>query len=271
MLIVGIGLLIFLAGLSLGSAWVAALRRHRAINTMSLSSGGLVDLVSRRMQDQWYEVDMKTKRSMDRILNLYKEHGVDSSAFNGVNGYGHGDIGREKFDSVVANLMSAEAALVRLQLFSGTHAISTALFGALRPGQSILGVSGKPYDTLEEVIGLRPSTTSSSGTNRGSLADWGINYDQVDLLYGNRSIASVGAGSSEVAFDIGAIDAKLAADPSIKVVHIQRYRVSTVAQNTHSFTVPQRTMVAMCDRRMMYTTLFCRSCRLSVPHRCVIL
>jgi cystathionine beta-lyase family protein involved in aluminum resistance len=159
---------------------------------------------------------MKTKSSMEKILDLYREHGVDSSAFNGVNGYGHGDLGREKFDDIVARLMGAEAALVRLQLFSGTHAISTALFGALRPGQSILGVSGHPYDTLEEVLGLRNSSTSN--TNKGSLRDWGIGYHEVGLLIGE----SAGSAPSGVKFDLAAIDAKLAADSSIKVIHIQR-------------------------------------------------
>jgi len=92
---------------------------------------------------------------MKKILKLYQDEKIDASAFHGVLGYGHGDIGREKLDNIVAKLMGAEAALVRLQLFSGTHAISTALFACLRPGDAFLGVSGHPYDTLEEVIGLR--------------------------------------------------------------------------------------------------------------------
>ena len=70
-----------------------------------------------------------------------------------MDGYGYGDYGREKFDEIVAQLMGAEAALVRIQLFSGTHAISSALFGCLRPNDTMLCVSGRPYDTLEEVIG----------------------------------------------------------------------------------------------------------------------
>lgn len=181
----------------------------------------LVHTVSKRLQDTWFDTDMKTKASMNRVLKLYKEHGIDSSAFHGVNGYGCGDLGREKFDSIVAELMGAETALVRLQLFSGTHAISTALFGALRPGQSILGVSGHPYDTLEEVLGLRSSTTSN--TNRGSLRDWGIGYSEIDLLpmstLVTTNVKDIGAST---VFDLAAIDAKLAADPSIKVIHVQR-------------------------------------------------
>jgi cystathionine beta-lyase family protein involved in aluminum resistance len=86
-------------------------------------------------------------------------------------GYGYGDIGREKLDLIVARLLGAEAAVVRLQFFSGTHAIASALFGALRPGNKILCVSGHPYDTLEEVIGLRDG--HQTGSRIGSLLDWG--------------------------------------------------------------------------------------------------
>merc|ERR1712232_1098119 len=120
-----------------------------------------------------------TKRNLDRILKLYNSHQIDDSAFHGVDGYGHGDIGREKLDKIVAELMGAEAAHVRLQFFSGTHAISTALFAALKPGQKMLCVSGAPYDTLEEVIGIRG--------NVGSLAEWGITYAQLDMVNEGKS------------------------------------------------------------------------------------
>lgn len=176
-----------------------------------------VDKASDRLQEYFHQTDLRTKKTMDKLLNLYRENNIDSSAFHGVNGYGCGDLGREKFDSIVASLMGAEAALVRIQLFSGTHAISTALFGALRPGQTILGVSGPPYDTLEEVLGLRNS--SSTHTNKGSLADWGIKYKQTELLTGADACA---ASSRNVAFDLEAIDAQLAADPTIKLLHVQR-------------------------------------------------
>ena len=89
---------------------------------------------------------------MQLILKAFEEHRVDASAFHGVNGYGHGDIGREILDLVVAQVLGAEMALVRLQFFSGTHAIASALFGCLRPQDTMLCVSGHPYDTLEEVL-----------------------------------------------------------------------------------------------------------------------
>lgn len=133
-----------------------------------------------------------------------------------MNGYGHGDMGREKLDNIVAKIMGAESALVRLQLFSGTHAIASALFGCLRPGNKMLCISGHPYDTLEEVIGQRPG--SQTGSTCGSLLDWQIGYSELDLLFGKEAVAASGL---DVAFDMPMIDQALA-DPSIKLIHIQR-------------------------------------------------
>lgn len=169
------------------------------------------------LRDEFHAIDLRTMRTMDRVLALYREHKVDASAFHGVNGYGHGDHGRECLDLIVASLMGAEAALVRLQLFSGTHAISTALFGSLRPGDSMLCVSGHPYDTLEEVIGQRPG--HQTGNLRGSLKDWGIGYSELELLYEEEARA---ANQDIVAFDLPSIDAAVAADPSLRLVHVQR-------------------------------------------------
>ena len=140
----------------------------------SESITSLIDNASRRLSERFWSIDMQTMMSMDKILSLYREERIDASCFHGVDGYGYGDIGREKLDLIVAKLMGAEAAVVRLQFFSGTHAISSALFGALRPGDNILCVSGHPYDTLEEVIGLRDG--HQTGSRIGSLADWGIGY-----------------------------------------------------------------------------------------------
>ena len=149
--------------------------------------------------------------SSHEVHTNIQEERIDSSAFHGVNGYGHGDVGREKLDNIVAKIMGAEAALVRLQLFSGTHAIATALFGSLRPGDNMLCVSGHPYDTLEEVVGQRVG--AQTGTFAGSLMDWGIGYSEVELAAKDTFVAE---------FDIEAIDTALAADPRIKLVHIQR-------------------------------------------------
>jgi len=112
----------------------------------------IVGLASNSLKDRFWNIDIQTKLKMQLILRAFEEQRVDASAFHGVNGYGHGDLGREILDLVVAQVLGAEAALVRLQFFSGTHAIASALFGSLRPGDTMLCDSGQPYDTLEEVI-----------------------------------------------------------------------------------------------------------------------
>jgi cystathionine beta-lyase family protein involved in aluminum resistance len=119
-------------------------------------------------------IDAQVKQNLQRVLNAFRDHRVGAHHFAGVSGYGHDDLGRETLDKVFAQVMGAEAAAVRVQFVSGTHAIACALFGVLRPGDEILSVVGAPYDTLEEVIGLR-------GRDQGSLFDFGIRYRQLDL------------------------------------------------------------------------------------------
>jgi cystathionine beta-lyase family protein involved in aluminum resistance len=179
----------------------------------------LVREASSKLLSRFWEIDLQTKARLDKIIRLYDRERIDASAFHGVNGYGHGDMGREKLDVIIADLMGAEAALVRLQLFSGTHAISSALFGCLRPGDNFLCVSGHPYDTLEEVIGLRDG--SQTGSRVGSLMDWGIGYEEVDMIYG-AAAEKLNNLKNGVAFDLDLIDRKLAQDPKIKLVHVQR-------------------------------------------------
>lgn len=181
----------------------------------------LVMKASKALMPRFYELDMKTQAKIDQILGLYEREGVDASAFHGVDGYGYGDLGREKFDNIVASLMGAEQALVRLQIFSGTHAISSALFGVLRPGDKMLAVSGAPYDTLEEVIGLREGTQTGSLT--GSMKDWGIDYEEVPLILGDEvSTELEGSIASSASFDLPSIDKSLERDDSIKLIHVQR-------------------------------------------------
>ncbi|MEO0969200.1 MAG: methionine gamma-lyase family protein [Cyanobacteria bacterium J06639_18] len=119
-------------------------------------------------------IDAKVKQNLKRVLNTFRHHKVGAHHFTGVTGYGHDDLGREILDKVFAEVMGTEAAVVRVQFVSGTHAIACALFGVLRPGDEMLAVAGAPYDTLEEVIGLR-------GHDRGSLIDFGVSYRQLDL------------------------------------------------------------------------------------------
>ena len=112
---------------------------------------------------------------LERVLAAFAAERLGVHHFASVSGYGHGDLGREVLDRVFARVLGAEAAAVRLQFVSGTHAIAAALFGVLRPGDRMLAITGRPYDTLEEVIGLR-------GRGQGSLAEFGIRYDELPLL-----------------------------------------------------------------------------------------
>jgi cystathionine beta-lyase family protein involved in aluminum resistance len=109
-----------------------------------------------------------------RVLEALAAERVGVQHFASVSGYGHGDQGREVLDRVFARVLQAEAAAVRLQFVSGTHAIAAALYGVLRPGDRLLALTGRPYDTLEEVIGMR-------GSGQGSLAEFGISYDELPL------------------------------------------------------------------------------------------
>lgn len=119
-------------------------------------------------------MDTQVKHNLKRVLDAFRDHRVGAHHFAGVSGYGHDDLGREVLDQVFAQVMGAEAAIVRVQIVSGTHAIACALYGVLRPGDEMLAVVGSPYDTLEEVIGLR-------GQGQGSLIDFGIKYRQLEL------------------------------------------------------------------------------------------
>ena len=119
-------------------------------------------------------IDAAVKQNLQRVLKAFRRRMVGVHHFAGVTGYGHDDLGREALDEVFADVVGAEAAAVRVQFVSGTHAIACALFGNLRPGDEMLAVAGAPYDTLEEVIGLR-------GQGQGSLIDFGIKYRELAL------------------------------------------------------------------------------------------
>ncbi|KAL6755711.1 putative methionine gamma-lyase [Haematococcus lacustris] len=113
--------------------------------------------------------------NLRKVQAAFREQRIGPHHFQGSTGYGHGDWGREALDKVMARVMGAEAALMRIQFISGTHAIATALFSVLRPQDEMLAIAGHPYDTMEEVIGLR----GKKGV--GSLMDWGIQYRELPL------------------------------------------------------------------------------------------
>ena len=159
------------------------------------------------------EIDSRTQRTLRRILAAFREARVGPHLFGGTDGYGHGDLGRETLDEIYAKLFGAEAALIRIQCFSGTHAIACALFAVLRPGDEMLAISGKPYDTLEEVIGTRkedPDLVPMGMT--GSLDDFGVTYKEIDLF-------------EDGSFDLKRIGEALD-NPKTRLIHIQRSALS---------------------------------------------
>ncbi len=109
-----------------------------------------------------------------KVLKAFKDNNVNESDFAGTNGYGYDDAGRDKIEAVFAEVLGGEDALVRPQLISGTHALTVCFFGLLRPGDMLLSINGKPYDTLDEVIGIRE--------NSSSLKAFKVNYAQIDLV-----------------------------------------------------------------------------------------
>jgi len=125
--------------------------------------------------DIWKRQEAIYYTVFERVLNAFKRHKVGEEHFLSVTGYGHDDLGRETCDAVFADALQAEAAMVRLQIVSGTHALAIGLNGCLKPGDTMLSITGRPYDTLEEVIGLR-------GDSRHSLAAKGIRYNEISIF-----------------------------------------------------------------------------------------
>lgn len=130
--------------------------------------------VLRECADRFGEIDAAAEYNQLKVLRAFQSCRVSEACLGSTTGYGYNDLGRDTLEEVYARVFGAESALVRPLIACGTHALAIALAGNLRPGDELLSVSGKPYDTLEEVIGIRPS--------RGSLAEYGVTYAQVDLL-----------------------------------------------------------------------------------------
>lgn len=126
------------------------------------------------LKTRFEEIDSNAEYNQLKVIAAMQKNRVSDIHFSGTTGYGYNDLGRETLEQVYADVFHTEDALVRPQITCGTHALYTALAGNLRPGDELLSPVGKPYDTLEEVIGIRPSN--------GSLKEYGITYRQVDLL-----------------------------------------------------------------------------------------
>lgn len=127
-----------------------------------------------QLRPRFDEIDQNAEYNQLKVLKAMQDNKVSEACLLGTTGYGYNDIGRETLEAVYASVFHAEDALVRPQITCGTHALALALISNLRPGDELLSPVGKPYDTLEEVIGIRPS--------KGSLTEYGISYRQVDLL-----------------------------------------------------------------------------------------
>ena len=157
-----------------------------------------------KLSDIFAEIDRISFENTKKIMDSFREHRVSEAVFNPTSGYGYNDRGRELLDEIWADVMGAEAAFVRHSIVNGTQALTIGLFGLLRPGDILFSIAGKPYDTLDEVIG----NTGTPGN--GSLRDFGVEYRQADL-------------SDDGAFDLEKIKEVLTEEGErVKVVFIQR-------------------------------------------------
>ena len=159
----------------------------------------LIEEFESNNQEKFKELDDISFLNSKKVLTSFRENNVNALDFCGTNGYGYDDIGRDKIEKIFADVLGGEDALVRPQLISGTHALTVCFFGLLRPGDTLLSINGKPYDTLDEVIGLRE--------NPSSLKAFQVKYDQIALVNND--------------FDYNKIAAYLKTNP-VKVIEIQR-------------------------------------------------
>ncbi|MCI8374638.1 MAG: hypothetical protein HFI29_04275 [Lachnospiraceae bacterium] len=149
----------------------ASLYKEMGISEEVLAFGARVET---DLKERFDAIEENVEYNQMKVLHAMQKNRVEAACFAATSGYGYNDLGRDKLEDVYADVFHTEAALVRPQIACGTHALAVALSGNLRPGDELLSPVGKPYDTLEEVIGIRPST--------GSLAEYGVTYRQVDLL-----------------------------------------------------------------------------------------
>ncbi len=169
--------------------------------------------IEEQLEERFRELDATAEYNQLKILHAMQKNRVSEACFYPSTGYGYNDLGRDTLEQVYADTFHTEAALVRPQIACGTHALAIALFGNLRPGDQLLSPVGRPYDTLEEVIGIRPQ--------KGSLAEYGVTYRQADL-------------KEDGTFDYQAIEQALT--PKTRLASIQR---SKGYQTRPSFSVAQ--------------------------------
>ncbi|MFT4416924.1 aminotransferase class I/II-fold pyridoxal phosphate-dependent enzyme [Fredinandcohnia humi] len=176
----------------------------------------LVDEVEKQIKDIHDKIDKNIDYNQFRVLKSFQANKVSDSHFIPSTGYGYDDIGRDTLEAVYADVFGGEAGLVRPQIISGTHAISIALFGVLRPNDELLYITGKPYDTLEEIVGIR-------GSGKGSLKEFHIAYQTVDLtLEGRPDFAAIKNAINEKTKMVGIQRSKgYATRPSFTILEIK--------------------------------------------------
>ena len=163
----------------------------------------IITKAENELKEQFAIIDDICEYNSDKVLSAFQKHQVSEVHFNETTGYGYGDLGREVIEKIYADIFNTEDALVRGQFISASHALTVTLFGLLRPNDIMLSISGKPYDTLDSVIGLTE--------NSSSLKSFGIKYEQIDLIDND--------------FDYEKIQERLSnAESKIKLVEIQRSR-----------------------------------------------
>lgn len=168
------------------------------------------EAVSMSLAERFAQIDAMAEYNQLKVVKAMQENKVSEACLLGTTGYGYNDLGRDTLEAVYAGIFHTEDALVRPQITCGTHALALALMSNLRPGDMLFSPVGKPYDTLEEVIGIRNGKeTKADGHSSGSLKEYGITYRQVDLL-------------ADGGFDYPAIEAVLKTEKSLRLVTIQR-------------------------------------------------
>ena len=134
----------------------------------------LAEQVEEQIKEEINKIDKQAQKNSIKVLKAFQKYNISETHLGQTTGYGYGDIGRDTIEKVFADILNAEDALVRTQIISGTHALTVCLFGLLRPGDTVISINGKPYDTLDSIIGLTP--------NNSSLKAFNINYEQIDLI-----------------------------------------------------------------------------------------
>ena len=161
----------------------------------------LVNIAEGQIKEEFKKIDEIAQKNSLKVLNAFQNNKVAEVHFQSTTGYGYGDIGRDTIEKIYSEIFNAEDSLVRSQFISGSHALTVTLFALLRPGDTLMSITGKPYDTLDSVIGFN--------NNKSSLKSYNINYEQVDLINDD--------------FDIELIEKKLK-ENKIKLIEIQRSR-----------------------------------------------